>query len=351
MGSFEWARAQITPFESELTQIDWLRSVGEQFAVIGGSATASTQVAVIDPVTGNHTSIKQSSDLVVDPAFISQPQSIEFPTENGLTAFALFYPPTNGIFEAPSGETPPLLVTCHGGPTAQSHALLALDIQIWTSRGFGVVDVNYGGSTGYGRDYRQRLNGNWGVVDVMDCINAARYLIAQGRADAQRVVIRGGSAGGYTTLRALTWTDFFRAGAAYYPVAELESFVYDTHKFESRYLDTLVGAYPARKDLYFERSPANFSDNLNAPLILFQGLEDKVVPPSQPEKMVAALQKKQLPHAYLAFAGEQHGFRRAETIIRCAEAELYFYGRIFNFNPADELSPIVIENLPVAHEE
>jgi dipeptidyl aminopeptidase/acylaminoacyl peptidase len=281
----------------------------------------------------------------VDPAFFSAPQPIEFPTENGQTAHALFYPPTNPHFAAPDGDRPPLLVICHGGPTGATSAQLSLGVQYWASRGFGVVDVNYGGSTGYGRAYRQRLNGNWGIVDVMDCINAARYLIDQGWADAKRVAIRGGSAGGYTTLRALTWKNFFAAGANYFGLAELETFVDDTHKFEARYLDTLVGPYPERKDLYIERSPVQFVDNISVPVIVMQGLEDKIVPPSQSEVIVDALKKKGLPHAYLAFEGEQHGFRQAATIIRAAEAELYFYGRVFGFEPADEIEPVQIENL------
>ena len=208
-----------------------------------------------------------------------------------------------------------------------------------------MVDVDYGGSTGYGRAYRERLRGNWGIVDGMDCINAARYLIAQDKVDGQRVAIRGGSAGGYTTLPALTWQNFFAAGASHFGLAELESFVYDTHKFEARYLDGLIGPYPAQKALYYDRSPVNFADQLNTPVILFQGLEDKIVPPSQAETMVAALQAKKLPHAYMAFEGEQHGFRKAENIIRTSEAELYFYGKVFHFDPADEIEPFEIENL------
>jgi len=264
------------------------------------------------------------------------------PLENGRNVVVKHTPDGQSSDVTPA-ERPPLLVMCHGGPTSATQAQLALGVQYWTSRGFGLVDVNYGGSSGYGRDYRQRLNGNWGVVDVMDCINAARYLIDQGAADPRRVAIRGGSAGGYTTLRALTWKDFFAAGANYFGLAELEVFVDDTHKFEARYLDTLVGPYPARKDLYYERSPVNFVDNLNVPIIVFQGLEDKIVPPSQSEIIVQALKKKGLPHAYLAFEGEQHGFRKAESIIRCAEAELYFYGRVFGFTPADAIAPVPIE--------
>jgi dipeptidyl aminopeptidase/acylaminoacyl peptidase len=325
------------------TALHWIGNDGERLWLIGGSPTSGSTVFALDLATSAVNTVKQGLHVEVDPAFFSVPQPIEFPTENGQTAHALFYPPHHPLYAAPAGERPPLLVLCHGGPTSATQAQLSLGVQYWTSRGFGLVDVNYGGSSGYGRDYRQRLNGNWGVVDVMDCINAARYLIDQGAADPRRVAIRGGSAGGYTTLRALTWKDFFAAGANYFGLAELEVFVDDTHKFEARYLDTLVGPYPARKDLYYERSPVNFVDNLNVPVIVFQGLEDKIVPPSQSEIIVAALKKKGVPHAYLAFEGEQHGFRKAESITRCAEAELYFYGRVFGFMPADTIEPVPIE--------
>jgi dipeptidyl aminopeptidase/acylaminoacyl peptidase len=208
-----------------------------------------------------------------------------------------------------------------------------------------VLDVNYGGSTDYGREYRQRLNGNWGVVDVDDCANGARYLVEQGRVDGKRLAIRGGSAGGYTTLCALAFRDVFKAGASYYGISDLEALVRDTHKFESRYLDRLVGPYPERRDLYRERSPIHFADRLSCPMIFFQGLDDPVVPPNQAEAMVAALHAKGLPVAYLAFPGEQHGFRQAESIRRALEAELYFYSRVFGFELADPVEPVAIENL------
>jgi dipeptidyl aminopeptidase/acylaminoacyl peptidase len=322
-----------------------VRSSGHTLWLIGGSPTSGSTVFALDLPAGQVTPVKRGLQVKIDPAFFSTPQPIEFPTENNKTAHAIFYPPTNPLYQGPSDQKPPLLVICHGGPTGATQAQLSLAVQYWSSRGIGVVDVNYGGSTGYGREYRQRLNGNWGIVDVMDCINAAKYLIAQGQADPKQVAIRGGSAGGYTTLRALTWQDFFAAGANYFGLAELEVFVYDTHKFEARYLDNLVGPYPERKDLYYERSPVNFVDRINAPIVVFQGLEDKIVPPSQSEIIVKALQAKKLPHAYFAFEGEQHGFRKAETIIRAAEAELYFYGRVFGFNPANEIEPYPIENL------
>lgn len=335
----------ITPIDCAYTSLHGIKSDGSQLWLIGGSPTSGATVFSLDPATGATTPVRHGIQLQVDPLFFSKPQPFAFPTEGGLTAHAIYYPPTNPLFAGPADERPPLLVICHGGPTSATQAQLSLSVQFWTSRGFGVVDVNYGGSSGYGRAYRQRLHESWGFVDVMDCINAARYLIDQGQVDGKRVAIRGGSAGGYTTLRALTWQDFFAAGASYYGLAELESFVHDTHKFESRYLDYLIGPYPAEKARYFDRSPVNHADQLNTPVILLQGQEDKIVPPSQSETMVRALEKKGLPHAYLAFEGEQHGFRKAENIIRAHEAELYFYGKIFGFAPADEIEPIEIKNL------
>jgi dipeptidyl aminopeptidase/acylaminoacyl peptidase len=205
--------------------------------------------------------------------------------------------------------------------------------------------VNYGGSTGYGRAYRERLKGQWGVVDVDDCVNGARFLVERGEVDGKRLAITGGSAGGYTTLCALTFRDLFKAGASYYGISDLEALARDTHKFESRYEEGLVGPYPERRDLYRERSPIHFIDRLSCPLIVFQGLEDRVVPPNQAEMMVAALRAKGLPVAYVPFAGEQHGFRRAENIKRALDGELYFYSRVFGFPLADAVEPVAIENL------
>jgi dipeptidyl aminopeptidase/acylaminoacyl peptidase len=273
------------------------------------------------------------------------PEAIEFPTDNGLTAHALFYPPTNAEFVAPAGEKPPLLVQAHGGPTAHVVAELDDEIQFWTSRGIAVVDVNYGGSSGYGRDYRQRLNGQWGIVDVVDTVNAARFLVQRGDVDAGRLIIHGGSAGGWVTLCALTFHDDFASGGNYYGVSDLMGFVDDIHKFESRYLFSLVGPYPEEEKLWRERSPINYVDRISAPVITLQGLEDEVVPPSQSEVIVEALRAKGLPHAYLTFEGEQHGFRRSENIQRALEAELYFYARVLGFDIADDLDPIEIIGL------
>ncbi|MGN6718805.1 MAG: alpha/beta hydrolase family protein, partial [Candidatus Binatia bacterium] len=248
-------------------------------------------------------------------------------------------------YTAPRNEKPPLVVISHGGPTSSSSTSLKYSIQYWTSRGIAVLDVNYGGSSGYGRAYRERLNGQWGIVDVDDCVNGARYLVDHGEVDGRRLAIRGGSAGGYTTLCALAFRNTFTAGASLYGVSDLEALAKDTHKFESRYLDRLIGPYPERRDLYLERSPIHFTERLNCPMILFQGLEDRVVPPNQSEKMFEAVRAKKLPVAYLTFAGEQHGFRKAENIKRVLEAELYFYGKIFRFEPADPIEPVHIENL------
>ena len=230
----------------------------------------------------------------------------------------------------------------HGGPTGHAIPMFDPEIAFWTSRGIGVVDVNYGGSTGFGRAYRELLNGAWGIVDVEDCIAAALHLAREGEADGARLAIRGGSAGGYTTLCALTFHDDFAAGASYYGVADAETLAADTHKFESRYLDSLIGPYPEAAETYRERSPIHYADRIRAPVILFQGLEDEVVPPSQAETMVAALKANGVPHAYLAFEGEQHGFRKSETVIRCLEAELSFYAQVFGFEPADDIEPVEI---------
>ena len=297
-------------------------------------------------LTSRETKVWQrSAHLQIDDEYISEPQSIEFPTENGLTAHGFYYAPRNQDFTGPSDEKPLLLVKSHGGPTSATVAVLMLSIQYWTSRGIAVLDVNYGGSTSYGRAYRERLRGTWGVVDVDDCVNGAKFLAGRRDVDADRTVIDGGSAGGYTTLCALTFRDYFKAGASYYGVSDLEALEIDTHKFEARYSRSLIGPYPERKDLYFERSPIHFTDQLSCPLIFFQGLEDKVVPPNQAEMMVEALRHKSLPVAYVAFEGEQHGFRRAENIKRSLDGELYFYSRVFGFELAEPVEPVEIENL------
>lgn len=318
---------------------------GDRLALIAASPTEPASIVALDPANGNLEVLRRSFAAAIDPGVISEPRPISFPTADGKLAHAIFYRPANAGYTAPSGEKPPLIVVSHGGPTSQTQARFDPAVAFWTSRGFGVVDVNYGGSTGYGRAYRQRLNGQWGIVDTADCIAAARFLTERGEVDGRRLAIRGGSAGGYTTLCALTFHDVFSAGASYYGVAELESLATDTHKFESRYLDRLIGPYPGRKDLYQARSPIHFTDRLSCPVILFQGLEDKIVPPAQAEIMVQALQAKGLPYAYLTFEGEQHGFRRADTVKRTLEAELFFYSRVFGFDLAEPVEPVAIHNL------
>jgi dipeptidyl aminopeptidase/acylaminoacyl peptidase len=319
-----------------------LSARGTRVAFAAANPESASVVAVYDVATGGTEVVRTSSDGFVDPRYVSIPRPIEFPTGEGETAYGFYYPPANPDYEAPEGELPPLIVESHGGPTSHATAALSMEFLYWTSRGIGVVDVNYRGSSGYGREYRNRLRGTWGVVDSEDCVNAAVFLAEQGEADGRRLAIRGGSAGGYATLCALTFHDAFAAGASYYGVADAEALAGDTHKFESRYLDRLIGPYPEQAALYRERSPIHHVERLQVPVILFQGLEDKVVPPNQAETMVAALKGNGVPHAYLAFAGEQHGFRKAETNIRCLEAELYFYGRIMGFEPAGDPEPVEI---------
>ena len=325
---------------------EWLAATDTHAVLVAGSTTTPDAVVRIELSTGAVETLKSSSTMDFAATLLSVPESVEFPSPDGHVTHAFYYPPRNAEYRAPDDDRPPLILISHGGPTTAASDALDLRVQFWTSRGFAVADVNYGGSSGFGRAYRQRLNGQWGVLDVEDMVAAAGFLIAMGKADPARVVIRGGSAGGYTTLAALTFhPGVFKAGACYYGISDIEVLARDTHKFESRYLDTLVGPYPAAKDLYYTRSPIHFVDRLSCSLILFQGLEDKVVPPNQSEMMAAAVRAKGLPVAYLAFEGEQHGFRKATTIVRSLEAELYFYGAVFGFVPADEIAPIEIDNL------
>jgi dipeptidyl aminopeptidase/acylaminoacyl peptidase len=339
------ATRQLEPIAMPYTEIRSLRAGSGRAVFVAGSPAEPAAVVQFDLGTQQREVLRRSSTVTLDAGYLSTPRAIEFPTEHGQTAHAFFYPPQNRDFTSPANERPPLIVSSHGGPTSATSTTQRLEIQYWTSRGIGVLDVNYGGSTGYGRPYRQRLAGRWGIVDVDDCVNGARYLAERGEADERRLMIHGGSAGGYTTLCALTFRDLFEAGASYFGVSDLEALARDTHKFESRYLDGLIGPYPERRDLYRERSPIHFTDRLACPVILFQGLEDKVVPPSQAELMVTALRAKGLPVAYVAFEGEQHGFRRAENIKRTLDGELYFYSRVFGFDLAEPVEPVPIENL------
>ena len=339
------ATLELEDIETPYTDIGGVRAAPGRVLFTAGSPTETWSIVLLDLAARTTDVLRRSSQVKVDPGYLSSPQEIQFPTEGSLAAYAFYYLPRNQDFVAPAGEKPPLIVMSHGGPTGATSSVFSPGIQYWTSRGFAVLDVNYGGSTGYGRAYRQRLNGNWGVVDVDDCVNGARYLVERGAVDGERLAITGGSAGGYTTLCAITFRNVFKAGASHFGIGDLEAFAKDTHKFESRYLDNLVGPYPARRDLYVERSPIHYTHKLACALILFQGLEDKIVPPNQAQMMYEAVRAKELPVAYLAFEGEQHGFRKAENIKRTLDAELYFYSRVFKFQLADPVEPVKIENL------
>ncbi len=348
LGRIDLNSGRLEQIELLYTGLANVQVSGDKVAMFASSSTLAERVLVLDLDTLAQQVVKVANNAHIDGGYLSVPKAIEFPTERGLTAHAVYYPPRNRDFTAPPGEKPPLVVHCHGGPTGSAGPAYAFQYQYWTSRGFALVDVDYGGSSGYGRAYRQRLNGNWGVVDVDDCINAARHLVKQGLVDPDRVSITGGSAGGFTVLLSLTKRDFYNAGASHYGIADLELFVKETHKFESHYCDTLVGPYPERADVYRARSAIHFADRLSAPCILFQGLEDKVVPPDQAEVFVAACREKKLPFTYVAFEGEQHGFRQDKNIRRATEGELYFLSRIFGFELADEIEPVEIENFKAA---
>jgi len=333
-----------TPF----TAMSSLRAVDDQrVALTGASPTEFGCVAVVDLGSGEVDVKRRSRETVLDPTVISVAEAIEFPTLDGSkTAHALYYPPKNPRFAGRADERPPLVVKVHGGPTGGVASTLDLATQFWTTRGFAVVDVNYGGSAGYGREYRNRLNGTWGVVDVEDSYAASKYLCDRGDADPQRVVIRGGSAGGWTTLVAAIRPDLgFAAGCALYGISDLEVFVRDTHKFESRYIDGLVGPLPEAKEVYRERSAMHHADKIAFPLLLLQGQDDKIVPPNQSELIVETLRKKGLPVAYIAYDGEGHGFRKAETVISAFSAELSFYGQVLGFEPVGNIPRLEIENL------
>jgi dipeptidyl aminopeptidase/acylaminoacyl peptidase len=330
------------PLDLPYTSFASVRAFGDKVAAIAASPTQAPAVVVIDPATAEVTVVRESRPAPVDARFLSTPRRVDFPTSGGRTAHALFYPPANPEAAGPPGELPPLVVTSHGGPTSQASTALNLRTQFWTSRGFALVDVDYGGSSGYGRAYRQQLHGQWGVIDVDDCVAAADHLAAAGEVDGRRMTIRGSSASGLTTLLALT-RGTFAAGASLYGVADLAALATDTHKFEVRYLDGLVGPWPEAAEVYRQRSPIHHAEELAAPLIIFQGLDDKVVPPAQAEVLVDALRRAGLPFAYLTFEGEAHGFRRAETIQRVMEAELSFYAQVLGFTPADDIEPVAIE--------
>ena len=328
LGLIDVATGSLKPLDLPYTDIGSVRAAGDRVVFRGGSANTAAGIVLLDLGSGRVETLRSSAAAAGDPAiarYFTGVEPIEFPTAGGRTAFGLYYPPHNPDYEAPPGEHPPLLVKSHGGPTSAASSTLDLRTQFWTSRGIAVLDVNYGGSTGYGREYRERLDSQWGIVDVEDCVAGARYLAERGMVDGARSVITGGSAGGYTVLAALTFHDYFRGGASYYGISDLVVLARDTHKFESRYLDTLIGPWPEMEERYRERSPIYFTERLAAPVIFFQGDEDAVVPPNQAELMVEALRERETPVGYLLFAGEQHGFRKAENIKRSLDAELYFY--------------------------
>lgn len=350
--------AVLDPETRELIDLDlpytaieypYLAAEGAQVAFVAGGPAIPEQIVSLDFTSRAVDVLRESETVDVDAGYLCTPRGVAFPTDDGLTAYAHVYPPANRDVEAPAGERPPLIVMSHGGPTSARTNLLDLEKQFWTSRGFAVVDVNYGGSTGYGRAYRQRLNGTWGITDVSDCIHAARFLVDEGEADGDRLLIRGGSAGGYTTLCALTFHDDFAAGASYYGISDLEPFAQPggTHKFESRYEHTLVGPYPESAEAYRARSPIHFVDLIATPMLVLQGAEDEIVPPAQAEFVVDALEAKGLPYAYLLFEGEQHGFRKADTIGTALEAELSFYAQILGFEPAGDVPRLSIRHLDV----
>jgi len=339
------ASGDLAPIETPYSDIANVQVMPGYAVFNAGSPAEPASIVRLALDTGEIEVLRRATEVDVATGYISAPEAIEFPTAHGRTAYGFFYPPCNRDYCGPHDELPPLVVKTHGGPTASTSTTFSLGIQFWTSRGIAVVDVNYGGSTGYGRRYRERLNGQWGVVDVEDCSNAARYLVERGLVDARRLAITGGSAGGYTTLCALTFGNVFSAGASHFGVSDPAALAEDTHKFESRYLDRLIGPYPEHRDLYDKRAPIYFTDRLSCPVIFFQGLEDKIVPPNQAEKMVAALKTKGIPVAYVPFEGEQHGFRRAENIRRALDGELYFYSRVFGFKLAEPVEPVHIDNL------
>jgi dipeptidyl aminopeptidase/acylaminoacyl peptidase len=356
-----WRLARLSGTTSDLLLLDFpyteyftLRGAPGGATLLVASPTVSTCLVHYDVQTGvlerlrSYGAPSSGNEAVgadVAAARISEPSPVEYLSEDGVKAYGLFYPPQNPEFEAPDGERPPLLVRCHGGPTSQASTGLNLRTQYWTSRGFAVLEVNYRGSSGYGRAYRDALRGQWGVGEVLDCIAGANALAQRGLCDRARLCISGGSAGGYTSLAALTFHDAFAAGAIYYGVSDLSALARDTHKFESRYLDGLVGPYPEMAERYTERSPLSHLDRLRRPVAFFHGLQDKVTPPNQATTIARALEEKGVPVAFLSFPDEGHGFRHAETIRRTLDGEFYFYCRIFGIEPADAPETIEIKNL------
>ncbi len=346
LGVLDLETKTLDPLDLPSTMIASVHAHDGAVVFEAGSPVEPTALVRLDVNTGKLTKLRATSEQEFDRGYISVPGSIEFPTTDGKTAFGYYYPPQNKDFVAPEGELPPLIVQSHGGPTGATSTAQSAQIQYWTSRGFAILDVDYGGSTNYGRAYRERLNDNWGIVDIDDCVNGARHLIDEGLVDPERVIIQGRSASGYTTLSALAFRDFFKAGVSYYGIGDLEAMVRDTHKFESRYLDGLIGPYPEAIDRYKERSAIHYVENIDVPLLIFQGDEDKIVPPNQAQMMYDAVKANGKPVALVMYEGEQHGFRRGENIRHALDSSLYFFGKVFGFEPADEVPAIEIANLP-----
>lgn len=347
LGRLEVEDGPLHTYDIPFTEISNVSVQGATNSVIflGASPTDPGGVVRLDIETGQWEYLRRAGNVTIDPDTISIARPVSWTSEDGETAHGFYYPPVNPNFTAPEGELPPLIVESHGGPTGATSSAFSMTRQFWTSRGFAILDVNYGGSTGYGRAYRARLNGKWGIVDVQDCVTGAETLADQGLVDPARLAIRGGSAGGFTTLAALTFSPAFSAGVSSYGIGDLEALARDTHKFESRYLDGLVGPYPEAKHIYVERSPIHHVDRLESAMLLLQGLDDKVVPPNQAQTMADAVRSKGLPVAHIEFAGEGHGFRKAETIRAAVEAELSFYGQVFGFTPADDIAPVRVDNI------
>ena len=343
--STEGGPAGIEPIELPYTELSGLTLDGDRLLFRAAAPDSPTVVVELDLVSGAPTALRRGAPFTPDPRDVALPRHVEFPTTGGRTAHGNFYPPTNRSFRAPDGELPPLIVTSHGGPTSEAFTGFQTGLQLFTSRGYAVLDVDYGGSTGYGTAYRKRLQGEWGIVDVDDCVAGARWLAEQGLVDGSRKAIRGGSASGFTTLAALAFTDEFDAGTTLYGLGDLRKFVMDTHKFESRYLESLVGPWPATQQRYVDRSPSLHAERISVPVLVEQGAEDRVVPPSEAEAIVDALFERRIPHAYILFAGEDHGFRSRDAIIRAFSAELSFYAQVFGFEPADDIERLEIQFL------
>ncbi len=347
--------------QSQLARVDLasgiLNNIGSEFSRVGGFARGDGGVYFLASTASSQTQIyhlvNESIEVTYSPGsatilegYFSNPEAVTFPSENDEPAHGFFYPPQNKDFSGPAGQLPPLIVKVHGGPVGAASTALDLSIQFWTSRGFAVFDINHRGSTGYGRKYRKKLYPNWGLVELEDVAAGVRWLVEQQMVDANKTAIRGGSAGGYTVLASMAFRDIFKAGASYFGISDLEVLARDTHKFESRYLDQLIGPYPEAKAIYRARSPIHRVKDISAPLLLLQGLDDRIVPPNQSRMIFDALKANCVPTAYLAFEGEGHGFRKPANNIRALNAELSFYGQIFDFKPAGSIEALSLVRCP-----